>query len=110
MLLAMHRLRSAALALLAVSVALVVACQGKQQNGQECLKDTDCENAQCVAYICTDPNAARPPFDAGPDTATAAETAAEAATEAATEASVDETSTTDGAADSGTPSDTGAAD
>jgi hypothetical protein len=109
MLSAMHRLRSAALALLAVSVALVVACQGKQQNGQECLKDGDCENAQCISYVCTDPNAARPPFDAGPDTATADTGSADVASEAAAETS-SETGTEDGATDSGTPSDSGAAD
>jgi hypothetical protein len=106
----MHRLRSAALALLAVSVALVVACQGKQQNGQECLKDGDCENAQCIAHVCTDPNAGRPPFDGA---VTASETSvSDSGAETATADAAGETSSTDSeAADTGTPpSDTGAAD
>ncbi|MGZ5966123.1 MAG: hypothetical protein ACXWP4_00550 [Polyangiales bacterium] len=105
----MHRFRSAALALLAVGVALAVACQGKSSNGQDCLKDSDCESNSCIAYICVDPNASRPPFDGGTTTAETSTTDSGAADGDAAPA---ETSAMDTGTETDTAmaSDTGAAD
>ncbi len=98
----MIRTRLTAVTLLALGVAIWAACAAKQQNGQECLKNGDCESDRCIQYVCTDPNASRPvtttatdtgtpvvdtgtdgvaadtaPADAGADTMMAAETAAD---------------------------------
>jgi hypothetical protein len=76
----MIRTRLTAVTLLAVGVAIWGACAAKQQNGQECLKNADCESDRCVQYICIDPNASRPGITTGGDTGTpVVDTGAEAA-------------------------------
>lgn len=78
----------------------VFACTAKQLNGQECLKNFDCESERCIQGFCTGPVGPAPttavdsgatvvdtgPADTGPadtgsdsgaDTAMAAETAAD---------------------------------
>lgn len=66
----MIRTRLTAVTLLALGVALWAACATKQQNGQECLKNGDCESERCVQYICIDPNASRANTTVAPDTGT----------------------------------------
>ncbi len=81
----MNGTRLAALAVFGLVVA--AACTAKQTNGQECLKNADCESDRCIQYVCVDPNANRvpsttdsgtPAADAGADVA--ADTAAPADT------------------------------
>jgi hypothetical protein len=108
MLAAMNRSRLTTwggVALLAL-VVVAAACTAKQQNGEECLKNFDCESDRCIQYICVDPNASRAPTtvtdsgaadtapaDTGPaDTGMASESggdAAETSAETATDASGD---------------------
>src|SRR5207237_1333661 len=77
--------------LLAV-IAILAAGTAKEQNGQECLKDFDCESDTCVQHVCVDPNASRAvttvdsgaPADTGPaDTGTAPDTASDGASDGA---------------------------
>ncbi len=44
---------SATLAL--VAVLGTPGCHSLQQNGQECLKNDDCESKRCIQYVCVDP-------------------------------------------------------
>jgi hypothetical protein len=94
----MHSSRLAAVALLGLGVAISFACTGKQQNGMECLKSTDCESSSCINQVCVDPNASKGAFDAGPIVDTGA-------TDGATDGASDVASET--STDSG-PEDTGA--
>ena len=91
----MNRTRLAALAVFGLVVA--AACTAKQTNGQECLKNADCESDRCIQYVCIDPNANRVP-----STTTDSGTASDAGADAAdTAAPVDS-----GAPDTGTAADT----
>ena len=42
---------------------LATGCDADQQNGQECLKDDDCESRHCVARVCQQPGLLGPPSD-----------------------------------------------
>jgi hypothetical protein len=42
---------------------LATGCDADQQNGQECLKDDDCESRHCVARVCQQPGLLVPPSD-----------------------------------------------
>ena len=41
-----------------------VACSTQRQNGQDCLKDDDCESDFCVAHVCVQSGAGQPAVDA----------------------------------------------
>ena len=101
----MKRTRMAALAVLAVIIA--AACQSKLNNGEECLKNSDCESDRCIAHVCVDPNSSRVPTtttDAGSADATDA-----AAADTADSAPPKDTAIADSAeVGSETSSDTGA--
>jgi hypothetical protein len=105
MLALMQRTRLAAAALLGLGVALLGACESREQNGQQCLKNDDCESSRCVAYVCVDPASSQPPYDGGTtaDTSTtdsgSTETAADSAPADSTPA---DSTSTDSAMDSGT--------
>ena len=57
-------------ALLAFIGAVAAGCHSEQQNGQECLKNDDCESKRCIQYVCVDPasgkiaDSGQPPVDA----------------------------------------------
>lgn len=94
----MNRTRWSALAVLGF-VAVAAACTSKASNGEECLKNADCESDRCVQYVCVDPNSSRAPLgDSG-----AAETAADAAPEAAPDTAMPPADT---GTDTGTAADT----
>lgn len=92
----MSRTRAAAMAVLGVFLAAACAST-KLNNGEECLKNADCESDRCVQYVCVDPNSSRIPIvDSGSAGDSAGETAvdtgaapAEAAAETAAETSTD---------------------
>ena len=100
----MKRTRLTAVALLALGAAIWGACTAKQQNGQECLKNADCDSDRCIQYLCVDPNASRPTGGVT-DSGTVVDTGAvvDAPKDSAPDAPADT-----GAADTGPP-DTGAA-
>ncbi len=56
-----------ALGLFAITLGgvLTVGCQSEQQNGQECLKNDDCESKRCVQYVCVDPASGKTAIDSG---------------------------------------------
>lgn len=100
----MNRTRVAAVAVFGLVIA--AACTAKQNNGDECLKNADCESDRCVQYVCVDPAGQRapstptdtgvatdggadtadtaPPADTGTDTG-AADTAAETTADASSD-------------------------
>jgi hypothetical protein len=73
----MKRTRTAALAALGLMIVVAAACASKQNNGEECLKNADCESERCVAHVCVDPVAAQVPSSS--DTGVAAESGSDAA-------------------------------
>lgn len=86
-------------------VAAAAACTAKQQNGESCLKNFDCESERCIQYICVDPNASRGVIgdtgtapadtgvaDSGPADSGAAETTSDAPAETTAETTPAETS------------------
>jgi len=91
----MNRTRWSALAVLGF-VAVAAACTSKASNGEECLKNADCESDRCVQYVCVDPNSSRAP---------AGDSGAADAADAAPDAAPD-TAPVDTGADTGTAADT----
>ncbi|MBL8721868.1 MAG: hypothetical protein JNL79_38130 [Myxococcales bacterium] len=89
-------------------VVWFVGCNSSQQNGQECLKNDDCESKRCIQYVCVDPASGK--FQSDAATEAASDSAGDVA-DAATPDSPpgDATPTDTGAADTGT-GDTGTAD
>lgn len=86
-------------------VVWFLGCNSSQQNGQECLKNDDCESKRCIQYVCVDPASGKIESDAATE---AASDSAGDATDSGTPG--DSTSTDTGSAgDTGT-SDTGASD
>jgi hypothetical protein len=82
----MNRTRLAALAVLGFTLA--AACTSKLNNGEECLKNADCESDRCIQYVCVEPTALHVPTPVA-DTGVAAETAVETGTDAGVDSGKD---------------------
>jgi hypothetical protein len=98
----MNRTRLAALSLLFV-LGVAAACTSKANNGEECLKNADCESERCVQYVCVDPRSSHAQL---PDTGAPVEAGADAVPDTRPDTPADTGS--DAGADTATPSDAGA--
>src|SRR5258708_12673039 len=71
---------AAALSTLALGA---IACSTQRQDGQDCLKDDDCESDFCVAHVCVQPGAGQPTADSAPPVDSGSPEAAADASDAA---------------------------
>lgn len=89
-------------------VVWFLGCNSSQQNGQECLKNDDCESKRCIQYVCVDPASGKIESDAA--TEAASDSAGDAGGDAADSGTADSTPGDSTSTDTGVGADTGPGD